>query len=413
MWLIVRLAFRNLLRNKRRSMLTLLAVLIPVLLLDVVWGFIGAMERSLFDNTIRLETGHLQIQPAEGRQVGQTRPLIRDVRPVLQALEADTQIEWYTLRLELPALAASGGRSRGVLLQGVEPKRSERVSLMSRWVKEGRYLNDSDEGAAVVGKKLLEKLDLDVGSRLILLASHPQTGTGVLMSEIVGEIDAPNRELSRGIVQVPLGDALTLVRLEHAATTVIALVKDVQGPGDAPVIREVAERLTRRLGTAFVVKTWDELVPQVVGILKLIRPIDGAFMMIFFLLAGLVVLNTLYLNVVERTRELGVILALGLGRRRMLAMIATEALLLAGIGSVIGSAIGLGLVAWGSGGLVMPEIYKESYAQFGVEHVLHLTITPGEAVLSAFVMVVVALLAAWRPAWQAARLEPVEAMRAV
>ena len=413
MRLTLRLAFRNLSRNKRRSILTLLAVLIPVVLLEVVWGFIGAMERSVFENTIRLETGHLQIELANDQRVGQTRLLIRDVRPVLAALQEELEIEWYTLRLELPALAAAGGRSRGVLLQGVEPAQSERISVMSHWVHQGRYLAETDTNVAVAGEKLLEKLDLGVGSRLIVLASHPETGTGVLLPEIVGGIDAPNRELSRGIVQISLNDARRLVRAEYAATSVITLVKGVTGPWDAPVIRSVAERLQQRLGEAYEVKTWEELVPQLVGILKLIRPIDGAFMMIFFLLSGLVVLNTLYLNVVERTHELGVVLALGFGRRRMLTMITMEALLLAVIGSAIGSAIGLGLVAWGSGGLVMPDVYKESYASLGVEPVLHLSIGPWEAALSAVVMLVVAMLAAWRPAWQEAKLEPVEAMRAV
>jgi ABC-type lipoprotein release transport system permease subunit len=413
MRLILRLALRNLLRNKRRSALTLAAVLIPVVLLDLVWGLTGALERGLFTNTVRLETGHLQIHKAGYRKVGRAAPIIRDVGVVLDALAREPEIEASTVRLELPALAASGSRSRGVLLQGVEPASTKQLSVIDRWVREGRYLKPDDEDSAVAGRGLLERLGLEPDGRLILLIAHPETGTGVLLAEVVGVLDAPSRELSRAIVQVPLNEARKAIRLPTAATSVIVLVRGVQGPWDTPRIRAVVERLRRALGERFAVETWEELAPQAVGILKILKPINAGFMAIFFALAGLVVLNTLYLNVLERRRELGIILAVGAGGRRVVAMITTEALVLAGIGALVGSLLGVGLVAHWSRGLVLPAVYKEIYGQFGLEPVLYLSMTPGEAVISAAAMLLIAWLAAWLPARQAARIDPVETMRAV
>ena len=416
MRLILRLAVRNLWRNKRRSLLTLLAVLIPVALLDLVWGFLGAFERSLFENTVRLETGHLQIHKAGYKKVGQAVPLIRDVEPVLNVLREDPDIEAFAVRLELPALASStaaeGGRSRGVLLQGLDPQGAARVNVFPRWVREGRYLRPNDDETAVVGRQLLEKLKLGLGDRLVLLIAHPEVGAAVLLPEIVGVFDLPSRELSRGVVQAPLEAVRAAIRQERAATSVLALVRDVRGPWDSSRIAAVAERLQRKLGEGFVVETWEALAPQAVGLLRILRPINIGFMAIFFLLAGLVVLNTLYLNVLERVHELGVVLALGAGGRRVLAMITAEALVLAGVGALIGSAVGIALVARWSGGLHLPSVYREVYAEIGMEPVLYLAMTPGEAVLSAVAMLAVALGAAWLPARYAARLEPTEAMRA-
>jgi ABC-type lipoprotein release transport system permease subunit len=412
MRLILKLAFRNLWRNKRRTILTLLAVFIPVLLLDVTWGFVGAWERALFDNTVRLETGHIQIHAANYRKVGQALPFMDDVRPVLDALQKDPAIEWYTVRLDLPALAAAGSRSQGVLLQGVEPQHSQQISLMSQWVHEGRYLSDGDRGVAVAGSGLLKKLMLKTGDQLILLVSHPETGTGVLLPRVAGILDAPSRDLTRSIVQVTLEDARSVVRMEDAATAVIALVHGVRGPWDAPTIRHVAAQLQQQLGNRFTVETWEEVAPEAVGLLQILRPMTIIFMVIFFVLAGLVVLNTLYLNILERTHELGVILAIGSGRRRMLVMITIEALVIAGIGAMLGSLLGIGLVAYWSHGLVMPGLYQEIYAQLSLQPVLYLSITPWEAALSFAAMLMVGLLAAWLPARRAARLEPVEAMRA-
>lgn len=412
MRLVLRLAFRNLLRNPRRSVLTLLAVMVPVLLLDLMWGFTGAFERSLFDNTVRLETGHLQIHEADYNVIGQTIPIVRDIRPAEAALRENPDIEHYTTRLELPALAAADDESKGVLVQGVEPERSQAMSLMSRWIADGRYLEADDSGVAVVGAQLLEELGLNLGDRVILLTSHPETGTGVLTPTVVGVLDAPSQELSQGIVQVPLADARNAIDFPYGATSVAALVTNVAGPWDDPRIQDVTAQLQRSLGDRFAVEDWREIAPGTAGMLAILQPVNLGFMAIFFLLAGLVVLNTLFLNVHERTNELGVVLALGTQRRRVLAMIAAEAAVIALVGALVGSAIGGGLVWHWSDGLVMPDIYKETYEQIGIEPVLNLYMTVGQGALSALLMLGIAVAASWLPARAAAGLEPVEAMRA-
>ncbi len=412
MRLILRLAFRNLFRSPRRSVLTLLAVMVPVLLLDLMWGFTGAFERSLFDNTVRLETGHLQIHEADYDVVGETIPIVRDIRPAVEALRNNPDIAHYTTRLELPALASAGDDSKGVLVQGIEPARSQAMSLMGRWVEAGRYLQADDAGTAVVGAQLLEELGLELGDRIILLSSHPETGTGVLTPTVVGVLNAPSQQLSQRVVQVPLRDARNAIDFPHGATSVAALVGDIAGPWDDPRIQRVTDEIGQTLGEDFAVESWREVAPQTVGFLNILRPINLGFMSIFFLLAGLVVLNTLFLNVHERTNELGVVLALGSGGRRVLGMIAAEAAVLALVGALVGSAIGGGLVWHWSSGLVMPDIYKDTYEQIGIEPVLNLHMTVGQGAISALAMLGIAVAASWLPARNAASLDPIDAMRA-
>jgi putative ABC transport system permease protein len=413
MQLILRLARRNLMRNRRRSVLTLLAVLIPVALLDLMWGFSGAWERSLFQNTVELETGHLQIHPAGYRaaEMGKALPIIWDVTSITEKLAEDPDVEWYTARLDVPALAAAGDRSRGVLVQGVEPERAKRISLIDKWIEEGRYLREGDAGVAVVGDTLLEKLSLRLGEKVLLLVSHPEIGSRVLTPEVIGGIQAPSRELSRAIVQIPLEDARRLVGAPRAATGVIVLVNSVSGPWDGERITQVAQRLQSGLGEEYVVETWRELAPEAIGLLKVIKPIYAGFAAIFYILSGLVVLNTLYLSVLERVRELGVIRAVGASAGRTMGLILTESLLLALGGAILGTGLGVGLVLWGSRGLAMPLSYEKIMADIGIQPVFYLRITTLQILGSALAMAAIAVLAAWYPARRAARLDPVEAMR--
>lgn len=162
-------------------------------------------------------------------------------------------------------------------------------------------------------------------------------------------------------------------------------------------------------------KSFEELAPEVALYMRIARPVLAAFSGIFFALGGLVVLNAFYLSVLERTRELGVIRALGASRRWIVRAILGEALLLAGSGAVLGGLFGAGLVALveGLGGLKMPGAYSEFLRTFGMEPLLHLRVTPWEVLGSILAMVAVAVLSAWYPARKAARLEPVEAMRHV
>lgn len=413
MWLTTKLAWRNLKRNRRRSVLTLLAVLFPVMLLDLMWGMSGAMRRNIFENTTLLETGHIQIHEAGYKDLSSTLPLINDVRPILKAVAQEQALRWFTVRLELPALAAHNNRSRGIMVQGIEPGKAQEISLIDEWVDTGRPLRPGDEKAAIAGASLLQRLDVAVGDSLILITSHPQSGTGVLVPTVVGQIEPPSRELSRFIVQVPLNDARALVKNPNAATSVVALLHGVSSTEDQALIEAAARRLQAALGDDYIVETWADLSPETVSMFNIIGPLYLGFSLIFFLLGGLVVLNTLYLSVLERTRELGLILALGSSRRRVLSWIEVESVLLAGVGSSLGSALGILIVWWGSFGFTLPGVYEDLVATLGLNPTLYTRMSAGEALLSAAIMFVIALCAAAYPGWRASRLEPVEAMRFV
>jgi ABC-type lipoprotein release transport system permease subunit len=281
-------------------------------------------------------------------------------------------------------------------------------------VTDGRYLA-GDGRSAVVGEDLARLLDLAVGDPIVLLGAHPDAGLGVAKPTIVGIFSAPDETLSRSVVEVDLAVAERLVRRSGAATAIVGYVRGIDGPWDAEKIDRVVASLEARIPDGYEILDWRELSPDLGMYMRLARPIMTLFSGIFFVLGGLVVLNTLYLSVLERTRELGIIIALGASRRRVMWMIQVEAGLVAVTGGTIGALGGAALV-WlveAVGGLRLPGAYTGFLEAFGMQPLLHLRVTIPEIALSAAAMVIVALLAAWYPAFRASRLEPMEAMRYV
>lgn len=407
-------AIRHLLRNRRRSLLTLLAVLIPTYILVVMLGMVAGEMRGMFDSTVKFETGHFQIQREADRPAGGALPLIDDPAPLLAIVDRTEGIAWRTVRLDLPALAASEDQSYGVVVQGVVPEEIGRISPIPELITDGVYLS-AGATAAVIGGELRDLLDVEVGDPVILLGAHPSTGIGVAKPTVVGVFEAPEETLGRSLVQVDIDRARQLAKRGNAATAIVGYVAGVAGPWDAWKIERVVEALRGQMPEGYQVLTWRELSPDVNTYLRIARPLLTAFSAIFFVLGGLVVLNTLYLSVMERTRELGMIIALGASRRRVMGMVLTEAGLIAVVGGTIGALCGAGLV-WlieGLGGLRLPVAYSGFMKAVGMEPILHVRITPIEIIGSALAMIAVAILSAWYPAHRASRLEPMEAMRHV
>ena len=407
-------ALRHLLRDRRRSLLTLLAVMIPVYILVLMFGLISGEMRGMFEGAVNLETGHFQIQKVEEHPEGGALPLIDDPGKLLAIVDRSKGVAWHTVRLDLPALAAVGNRSQGIVVQGVIPDEISRINPIKSLIVSGKYLSGNGR-SAVVGSALARLLHLKVGDKLVLLGAHPDSGLGVAKATVAGIFDAPDETMNRSIVQVDVGLARQLVNRPHAATAIIGYVSGVNGPWDAWKIDRIVGELRAEIPSGYKVLDWRELSPALATYMRIARPVLSIFAGIFFVLGGLVVLNTVYLSVLERTHELGVIISLGASGRQVMRMILTEAGILGVAGGISGALSGTVLV-WiveMLGGLRLPGPYTRFFKAIGMTPLLHLRVTPIEVLGSALAMIGVAILSAWYPAHHAAKLEPMEAIRNV
>jgi ABC-type lipoprotein release transport system permease subunit len=407
-------AIRHMMRNRRRTILTLLAVLIPIYFLIVMFGFANSMMQDMFDSATRFDTGHMQIRAVKTRETGSAMPLMRNPADALGALASVAGIEWSTVRLDLPALASVGERTQTIFVRGVVPEEIDPISNMADRVVEGEFLT-SDSTGVLVGEELADLLELKVGDDMTLLGAHPEAGLGAMRAPIVGIFQAPEATIGRTVVLASLGTARQLARNETAATAIVLRVQGVTGPWDTTLLDQATAALRAALSPEYEVQDWLELLPFLSGYMSILTPMLAIMATVFFGLGALVVVNTLYLSVMERTRELGLIIALGASRARVMGMVLTEAGIITLAGAFYGVLIGVGIIwiieafggipLWGQAASYMREI--------GISPLLHMSIRWTQAFLAAGAMAGVAMLAAWFPAWRASKLEPMEAMRYV
>jgi len=407
--LVTYLAWRNLWRHKRRSFITAGAVATVTFMSIAYFGMGGAAENGLYQ-TLTETSGHVQVlAPGWDQALRLEDALIDDAAGVRSSIEpvAARLLEAPLIIgvLEVPALLSGEDRSRGVALHGQDWSDTAGERRLGGGQLDGRLPSANDE--IVLGASLARALDVGTGDEVYAYAPGGQ-GLGAAAFRVVGIADLadPNAEIVAAWTTLEAMQMLAapgaVQRFEIHGTRLFHISDDT-------VAADLATELDAAL-PGLLALSWLEVSPSTARMLRTLEPMMYAVSVMFFVLAGLLVLNTVYLSVMERIREFGVIHALGAGDRRVLAMIATESVLMCLLGAVVGGAGGSVFVAAYSGGLVIEPLI-EYYASFGMKPIFYLSVSPGQVGFALVFAFVTALAAALWPAWIASRLEPVEAMR--
>jgi ABC-type lipoprotein release transport system permease subunit len=402
------MAWRNLWRHSRRTWLTVTAMVFSNVLLVFMIALQFGTYDMMIDNTLRAFSGHLQVQ-AEGYQ---DNPKLRTSIPAMTTLVDE-------LRQALPkadvagraaafALASSDQRSLGIQLIGVQPGLEPHVSSIPNLVSQGRYLERDDAPEIVIGSVMARNLKANLGSEITLLGSGRDGSFAAGIVTVVGVFESGSSDMDRSFAEVPLAwfqDTFTMG--DHGNSIAIAL----DALDEVPAALQSAERIIgKREG--LVVIDWNALHP---GLRQAIRAdlSSGWFMYgVLIILVAFSVLNTQLMSVMERTREFGVISALGIRPRRLAALVLQETALMALIGLAIGLFLGwLVSLYFNINGFSYPGM-EEVAARYSLPGEMYPSITVGTMLLGPAVVFGFCLLAALYPALRLYRLRPVVAMRA-
>lgn len=404
--LVLRLAWRNLWRNPRRTAIVLAAAAVGVSGAVLSMAVNTGIVYQMVETAIRTELGHLQVHAAGYEEDPSVRHrLPAGGRAVAAALAADPEVLAVARRVRADGLLSSPRASAGVVVLGVVPGEERGVSRLARSVVAGGWL-DGGRRRILLGQALAERLHVRVGQKVVLAV---QDLGGDLTGEafrVAGLFRTPSSEFDRGTVLLGLGDAQSLFALGEGITEVVAVVRREER------LPQVRTRLEDRLPPGLEVRTWRELRPLLVQMLEVFDSTSWTIYAAIFAAMVFGIANVLLMSVHERTRELGVLMSLGMAGAPMVAMVAGEALLLTGVGVAAGFAVAGGAVASLSNGIDL-SAFGAGLEALGVGTRVVPLIRRQDVVAPVEMALVTALLAGLGPAIRVARLRPVEALRRI
>ena len=325
-----RLAWRNIWRQKRRTLITAGAIAVALLLALVMRSMQEGSYAQNLDNATRFYSGYLQLQEpgfAENQSIDHLLPAdqvfldkIKSIRGVTTAVP----------RLESFALGAAGTRSKGVMVMGVAPRSEDDYSGLAARVRKGRYFSDEDEKAVLVGGKLAEYFSLKVGDEFVLYGQGYHGTTAAGLYRVAGIIHFPNQQIDARIVYLPLKTAQALYQ---TGNQVSAWVLHGNAVKEIPKLEKSARE---RMGKNVNVRNWADISPELAQQIALDRA-SGIFMiLVLYGVVGFGLFATIVMMTLERRREFAVMLATGMARKKLQILVILESLFLALTGVIMG-----------------------------------------------------------------------------
>ena len=400
---MLKLAFRNIFRNRLRTGLTLAAIVSGVAAIIVSGGFVEDVFVQLRESTIHSRLGHLQIFRKGYLEYGQrepTRYLIEAPRPLVDRVRSIPHVRSVMTRVNFSGLASNGRADLPVVGEGVEANKEARLGTAISFIA-GHTLRDDEPFGVIVGEGVAAALQLAPGSPLNLTVNTPDGALNALEFTVVGVFRSFSKDYDDRAVRIPQAAAQELLYTPAVHSVVVAL-------DDTTQTDAVVAELRRQLGPlGYEVKSWQELADFYNKTVALYKRQFGALQVIILIMLVLSVASTVNMVVYERTGEFGTLLALGMKRRRIFRLIVLENTLLGLLGAALGVVAGVALAAAISAiGLPMPPPPGSNAA-----YTASIRVVPWILAGSALTGAMAATLAALLPGRRAARLMVVDALR--
>jgi len=402
--LLMALAWRNLWRNPRRTGVMLAAVIMGV------WAmiFMNALMRGMTDQMVRhgLNTlpGEAQVLHPDYRNDPSVVNSIPPPRgPLLQWLDSAPEVQAWTTRVQVPAVIASARDTRGVLLLGVDPPKETVVGALPGEIVDGRFLESADDPGVVIGRRLAERLETEVGKRVVLTAQDPDNELVERGVSVVGLYRARVQASEEAYVYTGRATAQSLLHLGDRVSQIAVTGDDYRHVGAwIGALRSAA-------GPEEVTLAWTELDPFRGAMLDVQDGFALVFILVVFAILSFGLVNTLVMAIFERVREIGLMQALGMSPGLIVGQVLLESLFLLAIGLSTGIALAVLSTTALSDGIDL-SAFAEGMAMVDMGSVLYPSLYSGDIWLAVLVVLGLGLAASLLPAWRAARMDPVRAL---
>ena len=400
---ILKMAWRNIGRNRRRTAVTVGAMVFALYAMVIWFGMLQGMLNDMEETIVEVDIGDLQVHAPTYLDDPSLYTVIDDAEALIGELEAASFRA--SARLVGAGLAAAHDSAAGASLRGVNVEDDARVSVIGNRIEEGAWLDAADPKGAVVGRRMARSLNVSVGDELIVLSQTTDGGIANDLYAVRGILGSVSDGVDRSAVFLTEAAFRELFVMPSGAHEIV-----VRKPNEVEL--DAALETVQGLAPDLDTRSWRSLVPTLATYLDSARQLMGFVSAIIYIVIAILVLNAMLMAVFERIREFGVLKALGIEPRQVLALIFAESALQTGLAIVIGLLLAgptlwyLTVVGIDTGALGGVSIIGGTIAT-----IWQAAVSPATFLTPVMTLILLVGAAAIYPALKAARISPVEAMR--
>lgn len=401
--MLLSISWKNIWRNKLRSGVVIGAMVLGIWALIFLFSFSDAMIGSYVNNAIKYDYSHIQLHHADYAQDPTISNSIGNIDQVAEVLAGHSEVAFFSSRMIVSGMVGSANSTQGGFIYGVDPAAEASVTYLDVTLTKGSYFTEIKRNPILLSEKMAEKLKVKLKSKVILTFqdSHGDITAGSFRVEGIFNTKSPR--INEGVAYVKQEDLQRLIDYDQPQE--IGMVLHHVENTDM-----VKQDLQKQL-SSLTVESFKDLAPDM-QVMKEQTVITKTILMIIIMLALVFgIINTMLMAVLERTREIGMLMAIGMKRMRVFVMIMLETILISLAGAPIGMLLGyLSVQYFGMTGMDFRQ-YADSLEQYGMDTIVYLDLEGWNYALLAITVVITALIGAVYPARKAIKLEPVEALR--
>ena len=404
MLLYLRMAWRNIWRHRRRTIIVLTALGVGLAFMIFYDGLLDGFDQAIYGNAIKVLGGNIRVHApgySESTSSDPLLPLAND-QAVVQAAQSIPDVAAASRRINTGGLASNSEGAFAVSIIGIEPEAEASANLIAQHVTAGRYLTSGDQDSLLIGRGLADLMNVQVGDRITLVGQSTHEQMRQRTMTIVGIYDVGVTSLEQSTVYISLAEAQDLYDLPGQSTEVIITLKKL---GEEPA---VISALSASL-PGYEYETWAQAFPELQNAVGAKNEFMAILSFIILMIAAIGVINLLLMAVYERTREIGLLGALGFRPRQITLLFVLEGAMLGLAGVLVGAVLGYGL----NGLFSLTGLDFSSYASATsymalITGKIYPSILPGSLLTRSLPVLLITILAALYPAHEAARHEPAE-----
>jgi len=385
---LLTLAWRNLWRKKRRTLITVSSVLFAVVIAVFFISYVKGLQEQMIESFVRYDTGYLQVQDILYHDEPSLDHTFEYGDEVIGAFEPfQHEINFTVPRIQGFSIIAKETTSRPAWVTGILPELEDRMSNFSADIVEGEMFTDEDD-FAIIAQGLADMLDIAVGDTIILIGQGFQAMTAAGKYKVGGIIKFTLAEKNNTRIYLPLREAQWYFAADNRLTNLVIMIDDEDRASG------LAQGIQSNLDSEwYIVRTWDELLPDLIGVIEMRETVNKIMIWVLYIVVGFGILGTILNMMHERRREFGILMSVGLKRKQLGLMCFMETVFISVIGVVSGVIVGFGMAyILYRNPIPASGAMEEMMLNYGMEPIFRFSIAPDVFIFQAITVFLITMV---------------------